>query len=521
MQLRPYQLEAVAAAQSALAAGAHPALQLATGTGKSLIMAELAERARSAGQRVWLLTHVQQLVQQNADTYERHTGRAPAVICAGLGRKELTGTVTYGSVQSIISVAARMPPPQLVIIDEAHRVPHREGRPGLYEALLRRHPAAQRVAMTATPWRMDNGLIYGAGEQFWFDTLAYTYNVPRAVAEGYLSPLVGVQAETQLDVEDVTVQGDYVQAEVARLQVESWLAAVARSLPELAGTRRHLAVYCPTVVAARRTAAAITRATGWSAEVLTGGADLELRRDVLGRFAAGRLRVLCSVDMLTTGFDLPALDCIVCLRPTVSSSLWVQMQGRGTRLAEGKKNCLVLDYVGNLQRLGGVGLYDTYYRQAGRVQVLAAPQRRPRERQPRRILPGVRTLLPLDPMTGAAAADGAELAVQVHAVGAVPVQTRRAPYPVLMVNYVCTTPENARIDATQFIDTERPDATTREFFRHRQLAVNLPAPARLLTWQLRGARQPAAARVRKQGRYWNVAAEHFEEAPPHGDNPHA
>jgi DNA repair protein RadD len=520
MQLRPYQLEAVHAAQAALAEGANPVLALATGTGKSLIMAELAHQARSAG--VWVLTHVQQLVQQNADTYERHTGRRPAVVCAGLNRREREGEVTFGSLQTMIRAQVGMPPPQLIIIDEAHRVPHREGEPGMYAGLLARHPQARRLAMTATPWRMDNGLIYGAGAQYWFDTLAYTYNVPRAVAEGYLSPLVGVDTETQLDVEAVELQGgDFAQAAVARLQTEKWLAAVARSLPGLAGARRHVAVYCPTVAAARRAADLITREAGWSAEVLTGGASQALRDDVLGRFAAGRLRVLCSVDMLTTGFDLPALDCIACLRPTLSSSLWVQMQGRGTRLAEGKKNCLVLDYVGNLQRLGGVDMYDTYYRQGpgGALEQLpAAEPRRPYVRRERRVLPGVRTLTPIDPMTGTAAADGAELPVAVHAVSAVALVTRRGPHPVLLVQYACTTREGARIDASRFINTQQPDSAAAAFFRQRRLAVNLPAPARAVTWQLRGARLPAGALVRRQGRYWNVVAEHFEEDATHGDN---
>ena len=146
MQLRPYQREAVDAAERDLRAGAHPVLALATGTGKSLIMAELAERARAAGPRVWLLTHVQQLVQQNADTYERHTGRRPAVVCSGLNRREREGEVTFGSLQTMLRAQVGMPPPQLIIIDEAHRVPHREGRPGMYDALLRRYPAARRLA---------------------------------------------------------------------------------------------------------------------------------------------------------------------------------------------------------------------------------------------------------------------------------------------------------------------------------------------------------------------------------------
>lgn len=517
MNLRTYQQEAVSAAEAALARGRHPVLQLATGTGKSLIIAALAESARGRGDSVWVLTHVQQLVEQNAATYRKYAEREPAIICAGLKRKDIApGSVTYGSIQSVIGAAAKLPPPRLIIIDEAHRVPHREGQPGMYEALLARYPRAQRVAMTATPWRMDNGIIHGEGEQFWFDELAYSYAVPRAVADGWLCPLVGVETEVQLDVEDVAVQGDYVQSEVARLQVEGWLAAVARSLPELAGARRHLAVYCPTVVAARRMADVVARETGWAAEVLTGGADLSLRQDVLRRFASGETRVLCSVDMLTTGFDLPALDCIVCLRPTVSSSLWVQMQGRGTRLHPGKKNCLVLDYVGNLLRLGGVDMYDTYYRQRGQQQVDAAP-RRPHVRRQRQVYPGVSSLTPLDPMTGQAAADGAELEVAVHAVSATPITTRRSVYPVLLVSYTCSTAENARVQASQFIDTQRPTPGTVAFFRARQLAVNLPAPAPQLTWQLRGAKLPSRARVRKNGRYWNVVTEHFTEPTTHAD----
>ena len=115
-------------------------------------------------------------------------------------------------------------------------------------------------------------------------------------------------------------------------------------------------------------------------------------------------------------------------------------------------------------------------------------------------------------MTGREAANGAELRVQVHGVNSVALPTRRNPTaPVLLVQYACTTPEGVRIDATQFINTETPNAATLEFFRRRALAVKLPSPARSLQWQVKGSRQPTRLTVRKAGRYWNVLEEHFED----------
>jgi len=516
MQLRPYQRAATDAALAHLERSEHPALQLATGTGKSLIIAELAALGLARGERVWVLTHVQQLVQQNAETFHRYTGTTPGVVCAGLGRADYAAPVVFATIQSIINPALRgeLPAPQLIIIDEAHRIPHRTGEQGQYGRIFERYPLASRVAMTATPWRMDNGIIYGRGPDFWFDSLAYSYTVPQAVADGYLCPLVGVETEVQLNLEEAEVEGgEFVMTSVGDLQTNTWLKAVAESLPELAGARRHIAVYCPTVAAATRALNAIDQHTGWACELITGATDKTQRAEILGRFRSGRARVLVSVDTLTTGFDFPALDCIVCLRPTLSSSLWVQIQGRGTRLAEGKKNCLVLDYAGNLIRLGGVGMYEKHYRQRGLEQVDSVEPRQPYVKRERKVYPGVRTLAVIDPLTGREADADSLIHAQVHAVNCAPIPTRRHPYPVLLVQYTCTTPEGARIDASRFINTERPDSPTLEFFKARALAVNLPSPARSLSWQLKGARQPHTVTVRKSGRYWNVVEETFGDTP--------
>lgn len=512
MQLRPYQDEATQAAIAALGKGVNPVLQLATGTGKSLIIAAIASLYRDLGKNTWVLTHVQQLVKQNAATYTRYSGLKPSIVCAGLNRKDTQGTVTFGTIQSMMGVLAEMQAPDLIIIDEAHRVPHNEGEPTLYESILRRYPAAQRVAMTATPWRMDNGIIYGDGEQFWFDRLAYNYPVPRAVHDGWLCPLVGVETAFQLDLEDVGVNGDFIQSEVGDKQMNDWLESMAESLLTLAGNRKHLAVYCPTITAAMRAANAIRKVTGWSTEIMAGNVTGDMRDEIMNRFLSGATRVLCSVDMITTGFDFPALDCIVCLRPTLSSSLWVQIQGRGTRLHDSKKNCLVLDFVGNLQRLGGVDMYDNFYRQSldAEPEQLPALPTKPYVKKERKVYPGVRTLKPIDPMTGREATEDSVIKVTVSGVNCVALPTRRNPnQPVLLVQYACVTDEGARIDASSFISTETPTSQSVEFFKRRALAVNLPSPARSLTWQLKGARQPVAVTVRKSGRYWNVLEEYF------------
>lgn len=509
MDLRPYQQEALDAALAALAAGSNPVLQLATGTGKSLIIAALSEHYRASGKQAWMLTHVQQLVKQNAITFTRYTNLEPAIVCAGLGRKDTWGGVTYGTIQSVTGMRDALPNPDLIIIDEAHRVPHNEGEPSQYENILSRYPEAQRVAMTATPWRMDNGIIYGTGEQFWFDKIAYNYTVSRAVVDGWLCPLVGVETVTQLGVEDIAVNGDFVQADVAKAQTDAWIQSVARSLLSLASARKHIGVYCPTVKAATRTAKIIQQETGWSVALLHAGMSPDERDEALGGFLSGATRVLCSVDMITTGFDFPALDCIVCLRPTLSSSLWVQIQGRGTRLHSDKKNCLVLDYVGNLIRLGGVGMYETFYREKGLVQVSAEP-REPYVKKERKVYPGVRNLTPIDPMTGQEAQDGSELVVEVHNVNTVAITPRGKTEPVLLVQYACTTENGVRIDASSFISTQRPDRKSLDFFLNRRLAVSLPSPARSVSWQVKSARKPQAVTVRKKNQYWNVVREHWE-----------
>jgi DNA repair protein RadD len=480
---------------------------MATGTGKSLVIADLASDAEH---RVLILTHSQELVKQNAETYFKYTGAQPGIVCSGLNRSDLRDEVIFGTIQSVINPALRgeLIRPTLIIVDEAHRINHKTGEPGMYGRLFERYPAAPRIAMTATPWRMDNGLIYGKEDMCWFDECCYKYSVAEGVRDGWLAPLVGVETETQLDLQDVQVGDDFNNVEVSRRETDTWLRSCAATLLAVASKRKHIAVYTPTIVSAMRASAAIHQVTGWTTDILTGETKPNERLATLSKFKSGETRVLVSVDTLTTGFDFPALDCIACLRPTISSSLWVQILGRGTRTAEDKKNCLVLDFVGNLQRLGGVDMLSTYVRESKGeasepIEAVPAPPR-----EPRKLLPGLTSLIPLDPQTGTQAVEGATLTVQVHKVSGVVIPTRRGRS--LLVQYTCTTPENARIDATRFLDTEKATHETRMFFAARNLAITLPTEPQRVTWQLKGAAAPQFVTVRKSGKYWNVVEEHWE-----------
>jgi len=510
MQLRPYQLDAANAALNTLRSGKNPAIMLATGTGKSLIAAHVAAHiARNSG-RVWVMTHIQQLVAQNAATYSRYTSHAPGVVCAGLNRADYTEAVTFGTVQSMIAPVQNglITPPDLIIIDEAHRVPHKTGETGLYQKIFAHVPAARHVGMTATPWRTDDGLIYGIDkDKFWFDTLAYKYTVPQAVADGWLSPLIGVETEHQLALEDLE-NTDFDEAEVTARQHTAWLESVAHSLSKLAAKRRYIAVYCPTLTAAMRTAAVLSRVTGRPSAILHGGMNRPERQRIFAQFERGEVQILCSIDTITTGWDFPGLDCIVCLRPLNSSSLWVQICGRGTRLAPGKRNCLLLDYVGNLQRLGGCDMLETYVKQQRPDLPIEAEPRPRRTPAKRELVPGVKTLKPIDPLTGAEARDGSELRLKVNRFNAFALRTRRNPaQPVLMVQYDCTTEENARISASLFVNTEKPTALDIDFIRRRRLALNLPVEARIAMFVVRDAPRPQHVWARKSGKYWTVTKE--------------
>jgi len=547
VRLRDYQLEATRACIEDLKQGFNPCITMATGTGKSVVICDLAAKLSSTyKKRVWILTHNVTLTQQNHATWEKNFSHAcrAGVVCSSVRSPrqwDFTDPVMFGTIQTVQSHVYRntihnfsIPEPDVIIIDEAHRVPMTASGKSQYERIFKCYPNAQRVAFTATPWRMDDGPIFieekddvrtsndgnihDSTSSGWFDRDCFRYDVKAGVEQGYLAPLVGVHEELQLNLDEVPItgKGDFSKSELDRLmhqaEYDNWLKAVAISLNHFSD-RKFIAVYCTSVKIATRFASFLWELTNRKTCQVYGHHKKDQREQIFETVRSGRCNALVSVDMLTTGFDLPHLDCIVCLRPTLSSSLWVQIMGRGTRLAEGKDDCLVLDYVGNFQRLGGVQMMDTYKNATSEEDVQAETPVKPRVKQERRLFPGVKTLEIIDPLTGKGVTDSSVIEAKVHDCSG----WVKGANSYITVKYICTTNNGARIDATQFIGIGNLSQTQKaiEFFRRRKIITRIPwSNPRIASMQIKEARMPSYVLLKrnpKNNKWWNVVKEIWDE----------
>jgi DNA repair protein RadD len=371
LTLRPYQEASIAAVMDYWrAGGGNPLIDLATGLGKSVVIAKLTRDLLDAypQMRVLMLVHVRELVSQNFQALLRLWPEAPAgIYSAGLNRRDANARICFASIQSVYRKAADLGPRHLVLIDEAHLVPN--GGDGMYRKLLadlRETVPDLRVAgFSATPYRMDSGRL-DEGDARLFDEVVYSYGVGAGIEDGWLSPLVSKRGAAEIDVSGVGSRGgEFIAGQLEAAADDDALtrAAVADML-DRAADRRSWLVFCAGVKHADHVTEAL-RAAGVTAACVTGDTAPGERDHLIREFRAGRIRALTSVGVLTTGFDAPNVDMIAFLRPTRSKGLFVQMCGRGTRLSEGKANCLVLDYAGNCRRMGPVDQIEIEAKRAG------------------------------------------------------------------------------------------------------------------------------------------------------------
>ena len=245
----------------------------------------------------------------------------------------------------------------LVLIDEAHLIPGASDT--MYrrflDTLARINPQLKVIGFTATPYRLDSGMLH-EGKGALFTDIAYEVSVRQLIDDGYLCPLVSKAAETRLDV---------IGRRQPRRRVHPRPAAgggrsardhrggdrrggAARRRPAGAGSPSAPGSSMPPM-SPRRSARA-----GSSAATIFGDTPKPERDRIIAAFKRGEIRALASMGVLTTGFNAPGVDLIAMLRPTKSTGLYVQMAGRGTRLAPGKADCLVLDFAGNVARHGPI-----------------------------------------------------------------------------------------------------------------------------------------------------------------------
>lgn len=361
LSLRYYQEEAIQALFDYWASGAtgNPLIELATGTGKSLVIAALLERlvARYPNMRFMMLTHVKELVEQNYKELMSLWPDAPCgIYSAGLNRRDSHQRIVFGTVQSVAKKADIFAPRDLIIIDEAHLVPN-DGD-GQYlsflAALLKSSPHLRVVGLTATPYRLDSGRL-DEGENRLFDRVVYSYGLGPAVNDGFLSPLVAKHGASSMDTRSLAVRGGEFTGAAMDEAAMPLVEATADDICDKGRDRSSWIVFCTGVEHSIAMRDAL-RARGISAETVTGKTEDGERDRLVEGFKAGKFRALTGVNVLLTGFNAPRVDLVAMVRPTQSRGLLVQALGRGTRLFPGKANCLVLDYGENIERFGPVDL---------------------------------------------------------------------------------------------------------------------------------------------------------------------
>ena len=341
MELRPYQEEAKTAVFSQWREDIlRTLLVLPTGCGKTIVFAKITEDCVRQGDRVLILAHRGELLEQAADKLHKATGLRCAVEKAEESCLGSWFRVTVGSVQSLMREKrlGKFPADyfNIIIIDEAHHCLS-DG----YQRVLQHFSEAKVLGVTATP---DRGDMRNLGE--FFQSLAYEYTLPRAIKEGYLSPIKALTIPLKLDLSGVGVQaGDFKAGEIGTA-LDPYLHQIAEEMGRYCQNRKTV-VFLPLVKTSQKFRDILNQSGFQAAEVNGESTD---RSEILADFEAGRYNVLCNSMLLTEGWDCPSVDCVVVLRPTKVRSLYCQMVGRGTRLAPGKDHLLLLDFLWHTER---------------------------------------------------------------------------------------------------------------------------------------------------------------------------
>ena len=341
MKLRDYQEEARTAIANEWEKGVKKTLLvLPTGCGKTIVFSKVIEDRVKLGERVLILAHRSELLDQASDKLAKATGIFTATEKAEQSSLNSWFRVVVGSVQTL------QRPKRLaqfdkdyfdtIVVDEAHHCISDS-----YQRVLEHFSNANVLGVTATP---DRGDMRNLGS--YFESLAYEYTLPKAIKNGYLSPIKALTIPLELDLSAVSMQsGDFKASEVGTA-LDPYLEQIADEMLKYCANKKTV-VFLPLVKTSQKFRD-ILNEKGFNAAEVNG--DSKDRAEVLDDFSKGKYNVLCNSMLLTEGWDEPSVDCIVVLRPTKVRSLYSQMVGRGTRLYPGKEDLLLLDFLWHTER---------------------------------------------------------------------------------------------------------------------------------------------------------------------------
>ena len=342
VKLRPYQERSREAVEKEWQEGhKRTLLVLPTGTGKTVVFSKIIEDQVKLGDRCLILAHRGELLEQASDKLLKATGLKTATEKAEQTSLGTQAKVVVGSVQTLQREKRlnKFEPEHFntIVVDEAHHCIS-EG----YQKVLGHFPSAKVLGVTATP---DRGDMKNLGE--YFESMAYEYSLNDAIREGYLSPIKALTIPLKVDLSEVKQQaGDFSTSDLDTA-LDPYLEQIADEMVKYCANRKTV-VFLPLVKTSQKFKDILNGRGLKAAEVNGASAD---REEVLEDFEEGKYNVLCNSMLLTEGWDCPSVDCVVVLRPTKVRGLYSQMVGRGTRLAPGKKELLLLDFLWHTEHM--------------------------------------------------------------------------------------------------------------------------------------------------------------------------
>ena len=357
LKLRDYQTDAVNYARYSIRKGnKRPLIVAPTGSGKSVIIAEIVANSLKKGARVEIITHSAELVKQNYLTFCKwfpDLASRAGMFSSSLG-DEYDKDAVFCTIQTLSARIDKLPskPTDLVLIDEAHRVSVDSKQYGGYLKHLQNNGTKYFIGLTATPFRTDKGCLVNGNRAF-FDDIGYKIEMSLLVERGILVPPVVVSVPKKIDTSIIkkNSSGEYSESSQEEAIYKFGLEEIILSALDEGSERKSFIWFFPSVLVCEK-AKQILDKLGERSGIVVGDTSQDKRQDILTKHKNWDIKHLLNVQVLTTGYDDPRIDCLVLLRKTSSKVLYIQINGRPARKGEGKVDFLAIDYMRNFEEHG-------------------------------------------------------------------------------------------------------------------------------------------------------------------------
>lgn len=357
--LRDYQKQAIEKIKWALTLKGNDIISLPTGAGKSIVIAELANYL---DQDILILQPSKEILEQNKEKLSLYVDKEEIGVYSASLSEKIIKKYTFATIGSIYKIPEQFNHFKIVILDECHLLNPKDTG-SMFSSFLKAIGVQKVIGFTATPYRIfptyfrePNGTLYRTSAikiisrvrpLFW-DRILFNVNIADLLAGGYLCPIKYID-RTTINQEIIPLNKSNTDFDLDAYEKMIW--ARDKDIVELvkfaSNKFKAVLVFCNSISQSERL-------NGYfeNSEAVSSKSKPDERKRIINGFKDGSIKIVFNVGVLTTGFDMPSLDCIVLLRPTRSVALYYQMLGRGVRLCEGKTHCTVIDYSDSVKKIG-------------------------------------------------------------------------------------------------------------------------------------------------------------------------